>query len=280
MFRVDDACCRRCASARRSDEETKADYMVTFPRSGMNVRHTAGGTISVDPNTLAFANRHSPYQVSHPNGSGEDAMNLAVRADILRDVLRDLDPNVAERDTDLFAFASGPCDQTMFVRHRRLLARLRGGAPLEDADADEALLTFLADVLGQQYALRDRRRSKRPIATRVQREIVAAAQRHLAAHLGVSAGLDDIARHVGSSPYRLCRIFRTYTGQSIRAYRTQLRLRTAFDRLSDGADITELALELGFSSHSHFGAAFRSAFGSTPSSLRKRRSASPGSRKV
>src|SRR5262245_25501533 len=133
MFRVDDACCRRCASARRSDEEAKADYMVTFPRSGMNVRHTAGGTISVDPNTLTFANRYSPYQVSHPNGSGEDALNLAVRADILRDVLRDLDPDIAERDTDLFAFASGPCDPTMYVRHRRLLARVRGGAPLDDA---------------------------------------------------------------------------------------------------------------------------------------------------
>jgi AraC family transcriptional regulator len=268
MFRVDDACCRRCASSRRSGEEAKADYMVTFPRSGMNVRHTAGGTISVDPNTLVFANRHSPYQVSHPNGSGEDAMNLAVRADVLRDVLRDLD--VAERDTDLFAFASGPCDPTMFVRHRRLLARVRGGAPLDDADADEALLTFLADVLRQQYALRDRRRSQRPIAARVQREIVAAVQQHLAAHLSASVGLDDIARHVGSSPYRLCRIFRTYTGQSIRAYRTQLRLRTAFDRLSNGADITDLALELGFSSHSHFSAVFRSAFGRAPSSLRAR----------
>jgi len=245
--------------------------MVTFPRSGMNVRHAAEGTISVDPNTVVFANRHSPYQVSHPNGSGEDAMNLAIRADVLRDVLHDLDPDGAEREADLFAFAWGPCDPTMFVRHHRLLTRVRGGVP-DDADADEALLTFLADVLRQQYAVRDRRRSKRPIAARVQREIVAAVQQRLAAHLGVSAGLDDIARHVGSSPYRLCRIFRTYTGQSIRAYRIQLRLRTAFDRLSDGADITDLALELGFSSHSHFSAAFRSAFGSAPSSLRRRRS--------
>jgi AraC family transcriptional regulator len=272
MFRIDDACCRRCASGRRSDEEAKSDYMVTFPRSGMNVRHVVEGTISVDPNTLVFSNRHSPYQISHPNGSGEDAMNLAVRADVLRQVLRDLDPDAAEQERDLFAFAWGPCDSTMFARHHRLLARVRGGVHLDEADADEALLTFLADVLRQQYTLVDRRRSKRAIATRVQREIVAAVQQHLAAHLDVSAGLDDIARHVGSSPYRLCRIFRIHTGQSIRAYRTQLRLRTAFDRLSDGADITDLALELGFSSHSHFSAAFRGAFGHTPSSLRGTRS--------
>lgn len=87
MFRIDDACCRRCASVHRSAGEAKLDYMVTFPRSGMNVRHVAEGTISLDPNTLAFANRNSPYQVSHPNGSGENAMNLAVRADVLRHVL-------------------------------------------------------------------------------------------------------------------------------------------------------------------------------------------------
>ena len=268
MFRIDDACCRRCASVCRSEEEAKSDYMVTFPRAGMNVRHVVEGTISVDPNTLVFANRSSPYQVSHPNGSGEDAMNLAVRADVLRHVLEELDPAIAERETDLFAFAWGPCDSTMFVRHRRLLARVRGGLPMDEADADETLLTFMADVLRQQYALRDRRRSKRVTAARVQREIVAAVQQHLAAHLGAAASLDDLARHVGSSPYRLCRIFRTHTGQSIRAYRTQLRLRTAFDRLLDGADITDLALELGFSSHSHFSAAFRSAFGHAPSSLR------------
>ena len=268
MFRVDDACCRRCASGRRSAEEAKSDYMVTFPRSGMNVRHVVEGTISVDPNTLVFANRDSPYQVSHPNGSGEDAMNLAVRADVLRHILDDLDPATAERETNLFAFAWGPCDSTMFFRHRQLLARVRGRPHVDEADIDEGLLTFLADVLRRQYDLRDRRRSKRATATGVQREIVAAVQQHLAAHLGASTSLDDLARHVGSSPYRLCRIFRTYTGQSIRAYRTQLRLRTAFDRLLDGADITDLALELGFSSHSHFSAAFRSPFGYAPSSLR------------
>ena len=80
--------------------------------------------------------------------------------------------------------------------------------------------------------------------------------------------LDDLARYAGSSPYRLCRIFRAHTGQSIRAYRSQLRLRAAFDRLLQGADITDLALELGFSSHSHFTAAFRSRFGTSPSRLR------------
>jgi AraC-like DNA-binding protein len=37
----------------------------------------------------------------------------------------------------------------------------------------------------------------------------------------------------------------------------------------DGGDITAIALEAGFASHSHFTARFKRFFGSTPSALRK-----------
>jgi AraC family transcriptional regulator len=43
-------------------------------------------------------------------------------------------------------------------------------------------------------------------------------------------------------------------------------LRVALERLSEGdCDLTELALNLGFSSHSHFTDAFKREFGRTPS---------------
>jgi AraC-like DNA-binding protein len=48
-----------------------------------------------------------------------------------------------------------------------------------------------------------------------------------------------------------------------------LRLRLALDRIDDeGCDLTALANELGFSSHSHFTDAFRSLFGAPPSIVR------------
>ncbi len=53
------------------------------------------------------------------------------------------------------------------------------------------------------------------------------------------------------------------------AYRTQLRLRLALDRLSDQhADLATIALALGFNSHSHFTGTFRSVFSVTPSDAR------------
>ncbi len=52
-------------------------------------------------------------------------------------------------------------------------------------------------------------------------------------------------------------------------YLTQLRLSRALSELPHADDLTELALELGFSSHSHFSARFRQAFGLTPSEFRR-----------
>jgi AraC-like DNA-binding protein len=39
--------------------------------------------------------------------------------------------------------------------------------------------------------------------------------------------------------------------------------------LDSKRDFTDIGLQLGFSSHSHFSAAFRQAFGASPSALRK-----------
>jgi AraC-like DNA-binding protein len=55
----------------------------------------------------------------------------------------------------------------------------------------------------------------------------------------------------------------------MRRYLTRLRAALAADRLRAGdADLTRLALDLGFSDHSHFTHAFRDEWGLSPSALR------------
>ena len=66
-------------------------------------------------------------------------------------------------------------------------------------------------------------------------------------------------------------MFRACTGRTIHGYRHCLRLHAALQRLDDaGADLTDLALETGFCSHSHLSAAFQRAFGAPPSRWRGR----------
>jgi len=82
--------------------------------------------------------------------------------------------------------------------------------------------------------------------------------------------LDALARAVFSSPFHLARVFRRETGISLHTHWNKLRLRQALQEIADGAsDLTRLALELGFSSHSHFTQAFTREFGEPPSRIRR-----------
>jgi AraC-like DNA-binding protein len=81
--------------------------------------------------------------------------------------------------------------------------------------------------------------------------------------------LGRVAYVLRTSPFHLARVFRAETGFSVDAYQRSLRLRAALERLPTYADgLTTLALELGFSSHSHFTETFRREFGVSPSALR------------
>jgi AraC-like DNA-binding protein len=80
-----------------------------------------------------------------------------------------------------------------------------------------------------------------------------------------SASLHDVAHQVGVSPFHLARRFKAVNGTGLHAHRTRLRMALALARLRDGErDLTALALDLGYSSHSHFTAVFRAHFRHAP----------------
>jgi AraC-like DNA-binding protein len=95
------------------------------------------------------------------------------------------------------------------------------------------------------------------------------AKEFLEAELANPIRLRDVGRAAGASPAYLTNIFRRVEGVSLHRYLTQLRLARALAVLPQADDLTALALGIGFSSHSHFSAAFRRAFGCTPSQFRQ-----------
>ncbi len=79
------------------------------------------------------------------------------------------------------------------------------------------------------------------------------------------AGAWSIAR-LGSianlSAFHLCHVFHELVGTSIYDYVVRERLAQALNAVLDGGDdITTIALDAGFASHSHFTARFRRFFG-------------------
>ena len=90
----------------------------------------------------------------------------------------------------------------------------------------------------------------------------------LASDLSRRWTLAEIAAEVGGSPVYLTQVFRKVEGIPLYRYQLRLRLARALTLLPQVDDLTALSLDLGFSSHSHFSAAFREAYGRSPSEFR------------
>jgi AraC-like DNA-binding protein len=90
----------------------------------------------------------------------------------------------------------------------------------------------------------------------------------LAARYAERLSVSEVAALVGLSPFHLARQFRRRTGTTMHRYRDDVRLRVALPLLAGHCDnLARLALDLGYSSHSHFATSFRRAFGVSPSAL-------------
>ena len=80
--------------------------------------------------------------------------------------------------------------------------------------------------------------------------------------------LTQIASQVGVSPIYLTQSFTRSEGMPLYRYQMRLRLARALFELPRRKSLIDLALDLGFSSHSHFSSTFRAVFGMTPSQFR------------
>lgn len=145
------------------------------------------------------------------------------------------------------------------------MRRLRADPAMVDAALEERVVWWLAALV------RPCARHAAPATslTRRTRDAVHDVERVLSERWGEAVSLSDLSRAVGLSVFHLCRAFRRLTGRTMHEYRETLRLRDSLDALQQGRrPITDIALDAGFSSHSHYTAAFRRAFGQTPSAIR------------
>ncbi|RUU14280.1 AraC family transcriptional regulator [Mesorhizobium sp. USDA-HM6] len=79
------------------------------------------------------------------------------------------------------------------------------------------------------------------------------------------------------SPRTLARRFNTELGMSLRSWRRRLRLFRSIELLGGGLGVTQVAMELGYSSTSAFVYAFRTEMGSSPQAYMRRHLMDSGS---
>ena len=227
-------------------------HTFVFPRTSTAIHHARGDWFVGSPNTASLYNQNQPYTRSKV--SDIDASDWFVLADdVLIDIIRDHDPTVVERPEHPFTRTHARVDADLYLEQRRLFENV---SRLEAFEVEETVMRIFARLIGGV-----------PSAGKG-RDAVEEAKRLIAQAPERSIAFRDLARRVECSPYELCRNFHRQTGYTLTRFRHSLRLRMALERLRTRTGITEIALDLGYASHSHFTAAFRNYFGITPSRYR------------
>jgi AraC-like DNA-binding protein len=267
LVTIRDVRCRPHSCEHQPEEASDANSIV-FTRSGVFEKHVDGKTIIADANHAIFFTQGQPYRVSHPVPGGDDCTVFRFAPDVLIEACRLRDPAVVDRPDSPFRVTHSLCHPDTFLAQQRLRVALRT-APLADPLPFEEQALGILDRLMESCRTADRQTVSRQTDTaRAHQEHVYSARSLLARSFRERLSLDAIARRVHSSPFHLARLFRREVGITLHQYVNRLRLRAALECIADGCDdLTALALDLGFSSHSHFTQAFRREFHITPSSL-------------
>ena len=233
---------------------------VIFPRTPVTIRQLGRDPVVCDRNHVLFFNPGQRFFRSLRSRDGDHSYYVELAPELMF--------NLAHLSN--FPFAFGPCDPSVFLLQRLAVRHLREPNP-DPLLVEESVTEAVGLAIERARSFHGLRGKGREATRAAHREIVDQTKELLAARFRERLTMGEIASAIGVSRFHLSRVFRSSTGFSLHGYRNQLRLRAALERISDShARLPALASELGFSSHSHFTAAFRESFGVAPSELRGR----------
>jgi AraC family transcriptional regulator len=229
---------------------------VVFGRVPVVIEQEGDAPVLATPTHVMLYNADQAYRRELRSPAGDDCVFVELSDKALSQLA---DEDVGLFDGERLVASHAPAArETYFLQHLAVRHLRESEADLQLAE--EAAVAATVATL----------RPVRQRTTRAHRELAEAAKTELAADARLS--LSELARRLHSSAFHLARVFRAETGFSIHGFRQSLRLRAALERLSEHRnDLTALALELGFSSHSHFTERFRNEFGVAPSRVRDER---------
>jgi AraC-like DNA-binding protein len=253
-------------------EEPNPTHSIVFVRNGIFGRRDGRHTLIADSNHILFFNAAQPYRFSHPVCGGDRCTILTVVTSAALEFVAGLQPRDAESPERPFRLGHGMVSRRAAWLHYELLALAR--RPVSHLEIEDLLAELGEEAVRTSYDTHHRGtdcRSPQSSTLRQQRDLVEAAKVMINQDLGSIPSLGELASASGCSAFHLSRIFHRVTGLSLRRYVARLRGLAAAERLATGArDLTDLALDLGYSDHSHFTNSFRQEWDLPPSRFRER----------
>jgi AraC family transcriptional regulator len=249
---------------RFGDSGPTKSHLFVFPRNSVWIEQEGRAPFVSDPTHAVLYNPRHVYQRRHISRDGDRSDFFGVAAHLHREMQVNFEPSAADAAQSAFRTGQIATNAAMYRRQRRIVDYV-SRHPCPDAMAvEEAVIALLGELLATIYGVHPSLR-----LTAAHRDLAEAARAHLAIHFARKESLSEVSCALDCSVFHLCRVFRVHTGMTLHEYRQQLRVRHALESVtSRRIDLLDVALQLGYSGHSHFTAAFRGAFGAPPSVVR------------
>ena len=244
------------------DSGPSSTYCFVFPRTPVWIRHADDSPFVADPRTVTYYNAGQVYSRRKLSDDGDRGEWFAIDPDLAAEIVAESAPATRPGSDRVFGFSHGPCDSETYLLQRQVTEHLRAQPEPDALWVEETAIELLSRLVPMAAG---RRARSAPAGQLRHRHLVDDARALVALLARRPLRLADLASRLSCSVYHLCRTFRRIEGTTIHAYQQDIRLRLALEALPDSDSLTDLALDLGFCSHSHFTAAFRRRFGLTPS---------------
>jgi AraC-like DNA-binding protein len=259
-------------SPERSGEiEGQGANVLVLPLAGVFALHEGPHRHAIaTPGHAVFVAADRPYAMSLLADAGDECLTLRFSGAALARLL----PEAESGDGfDLSAFESCVALPADLVLARSLLWRRLATGAGDALEVEEAGTRLLIGVLhAARKDARARFRSTHGGTSGRRLRQVGRVLDAVTAQPECRWTLDALAQVACVSPGHLAHVFREEAQTSLHQFVLRARLAKALDAVLDtDADLTSIAHEMAFASHSHFTARFRALFGLTPVELRRSR---------
>jgi AraC family transcriptional regulator len=252
----DVSCPGRCRSA--SAEECAIGTHLVFPYRGVYVHHVGRQDYVAEANHVVFVNDDEPYRVSHPVDGGDATVSIGVDAATLLELMpRDYRHPRGRPSFNRSGLRVDTRTQALAATLRQRLAR----DVIDRLEAETVTLELI------RHTLVNKASHTAPHTGGRAHKIANRAKLMLSSDLSRRWTLKEIATDIGISPVYLTDVFRRVEGVPLYRYHLRLRTARALAVLAEYDDLTDLALDFGFTSHSHFSAVFKQTYQQTPSAF-------------
>jgi AraC-like DNA-binding protein len=227
------------------------------------------------PNVAGFFSPDCHYEREAIDAAGDDSDWIAVAPSLWTELCECLPTEVFTQTDGTSLRPFGPVSTALYVTQRRFFEAAANHLELDNVEIEERAIAIVRSALktaSSYWSRRGQRKHFRPSCERRRREIVEDVKEQIALNFRSNLSLKTLATFANSTPAQIARIFPLQTGLTIHDYQQSVRMRVSLDMLRNGRQsLNAAALELGYSSHSHFSYVFRRWFGVPPSNFARSR---------